>query len=225
MNIKTDLRSIPLNGVTAGRGDRIPSSREAAPPVPAYSHAPGIKRSMSDALSIAQMSQNVIQRALSIALRLKSIASAAIATGDIDRRALDETMIEIRSALGERAPIAPPASISTPAAFQSDVDFPAIGDELKLMRDAAESASKGDYTPIKNIDHAMQKLDEKMLSYAKIELDVTERLKSAAGVKPGTHAGPAILSYRIMAGMESDPVTALKAQGNITTAAADRLMA
>ncbi len=47
-----------------------------------------------DALAIARMSQSVIQRAVSIALRLKSIAANAIATGDVDRRALAETVSE-----------------------------------------------------------------------------------------------------------------------------------
>ncbi len=59
------------------------------------------EKSLGDALSIAQMSQNIIQKAIIASLRLKSIASKAMNTGKVDSQELTDAISQIQSSITE----------------------------------------------------------------------------------------------------------------------------
>ncbi|MBN2078353.1 MAG: hypothetical protein JW838_05270 [Spirochaetes bacterium] len=224
MRIDTHLLNTASRaGASPAREGRAAAA--ATPRSPATQAAgPASDRTLGDALAIARMSQNVIQRAISIAMRLKNIAANAIATGDLDRRALAETVSEIRSTLGERGTGTPPV-LSAPAPSRNDATLSGLGEELGMLRDAASGIESGGIPQPGNIDRALRKLVETSNSYIKREIDLFEGITGTAPAGPGESAIPAALASRTGAAVKSDPATALKAQGNLTTAAVGRLTA
>ena len=178
---------------------------------------------MVDALAIARMSQSVIQRAITIALRLKSIAAGAIATGDVDRRALAETMSEIRAALGEEGARPSPA-VSAPPSSRGTVRPADLGEELGLLGDAASGLARGGTAPrLDTIDGALRKLEGKNNSYMGLEIDIMGGVTKNPMTGPGGMRSAADLASRTGSDLSSDPVTALKSQGNLTAATVRRL--
>lgn len=213
------------NNASTGAVSQASAGRAAARGVPRLPsvHPAGIaaERTVGDALAIARMSQSVIQRAVSIALRLKSIAANAIATGDVDRRALAETVSEIGSALGGRVTGVPPA----PAPPPGNAAAPSMGEELGMLRDAAAEIERVRAPQPGVIDGALRKLDETINAYTRRSIDLMEAMQGTAPAAAGETALPAALAQRAGAAIESDPAAALNAQGNLAPAAVGRLTA
>lgn len=200
-------------GSSSSRGGPLPAAAQPAGPV--------AERAVGDALAIARMSQSVIQRAISIALRLKSIAANAIATGDVDRTALAETVSEIGYALGERVTGPPPAPAPPPGSAAA----PSMGEEIGMLRDAA-AVFEGMRAPQPvAIDGMLRKLDETITAYTKRGIDLLEVMPGTAPGAAGETASPGTLAARARYAIESNPAVALNAQGNLAPAAVGRLTA
>ncbi|HNW27233.1 MAG TPA: hypothetical protein PKN50_02050 [Spirochaetota bacterium] len=231
MVIKTDLEKIPLT--------RAPITR-TAPDTAVPRHDSGnqrvtsrniterlsIERSLGDALSIAQMSQNVIQRAISISMRLKSIAATAMATGSVNTQALTEAMYDIRSAMGaygEQVPN-PVQPANTPSA--KIVEMPDISGALSSVRDIAVNIRKGDYNQTRQTEEAGRNLAGYLKSYRIAEDRITNLMReTSAGFAPVNGIRSAELVGQIKTALEANPDYALSVQGNINHATAARLMA
>ncbi len=212
-NASAGAVSPPPAGPSSSRGGPLPQAAQPA--------GPAAERTIGDALAIARMSQSVIQRAISIALRLKSIAANAIATGDVDRHALAETVSEIGSTLGERVTGPPPA----PAPPPGNAAAPSMGEELGILRDAAAGIEGMRAPQPAVIDGLLRKLDETITAYTRRGIDLLEFMPGTAPAAPGETASPGALAARARSAIESNPAVALNAQGNLAPAAVGRLTA
>ena len=230
MLIKTDFRSIfPFKPPTvrdAANFAALGHGRETARiSTKSINNRLSIDRSLSDALSIAQMSQNVIQRAMSISLRLKSIASDAIFSGRINTQALTETLSDIRSALGDYGePVPNPVQ---PFAMRSVkiVEMPDISREIKSLRDITRNLQNGDFAQTGRIEAVSRSLNDKLKAFKASEEKITDVLQTTtAGYDSGQQTHIPELTSRVRAVIEASPGLALTAQGNISHATASRFI-
>ncbi|OHD67741.1 MAG: hypothetical protein A2W19_12990 [Spirochaetes bacterium RBG_16_49_21] len=113
------------------------------------------ERSAGEALSIAHMSQNLIQRALAVARRLQGIASEALSTGKINIQGVNEALSDIRFVLGNfgESVTAPVQSPGRPMAKIPGV--PEITDEKRAMKDIPELVSSVRAAMEKDPDYAL----------------------------------------------------------------------
>lgn len=221
MRIVTHLPNNASTGAVSPAPAGSSSTRGGPLPPAAQPAGTAAERTVGDALAIARMSQSVIQRAISIALRLKSIAANAIATGDVDKRALAETMSEIGSALGGRVTGASPA----PAPPPGNAAAPSMGEELGMLRDAAAGIEGMKAPQPAVIGGTLRKLDETIAAYTRRGIDLLGAMGGTDPAAAGETASPNALAARARSAIESSPAAALNAQGNLAPAAVGRLTA
>lgn len=214
---------------TINREPAIP--RPAAVPAGTRSSSPvlnraGFERALGDAFSIAQMSQNIIQRAMTISSQLKSIAANAIASGRINTQELAATLSEMRSALGRYGEqVAAPPQINAPSSVKIP-EIPDISAEMKSLREISTGFQEGHFDRVSAIDGVIGRLGDKLAASVAAG-------DAIAGLMKGTgYTGrleqpvpPDALAARVTEKIVSNPGTALAAQGNINYTTADRLMA
>jgi hypothetical protein len=231
MIIKTDIRNLSLGRAAYTRKTpEAPLHRNVQESTTisakSISDRLTIERSLGDALSIAQMSQNVIQKALSISSRLKGIATAAMATGSLNTQALNETLNDIRSTLevyGEKAP-SPMQSVATPSA--KIIEVPGMRGVLSSVGDIAGALEKGSFNQSDRIETATRNLNELLTQNKIAENRITDLMReTAAGYAPSTPARSRELLGQITAAITNNPDFALSVQGNINHTVAERLMA
>jgi hypothetical protein len=231
MIIKTDVRNISFNSAPLTRNAPVVptprnNSESSRASMRTITERLGIERSLSDALSIAQMSQNVIQKAISISLRLKNIASTAMASGSVNNQALTEAMSDIRSAIGAYGeqvsnPVQPAA---TPAA--KIIDMPDIRNTLSSVRDIAGAVQKGEYNQAEHIEAINKNLTDQLKNYRIAESRITDLMReSTAALAPNAGIRSGELVRQTTAAIQANPEYALSVQGNINHVTAERLMA
>ena len=186
---------------------------------------PGIERALGDALSIAQMSQNIIQRAMTISLRLKSIAASAMASGRVNTQELATTLSEMRSTLGRYGEqVAAPAQIAAASSVKIP-DMPDISDEIRSLREISAGFQEGRFDRIAAIDGVIGRLGDKLAASVTAGDAIAGLMKGSGDAGPPEQpAQPGDLVTRVKEKIASNPGTALAAQGNINYTAADRLM-
>ncbi|HOT45558.1 MAG TPA: hypothetical protein PLM53_11985 [Spirochaetota bacterium] len=230
MVIKTDVGGMPLT--------RAPLPRTASDaPAPRHdgetqraatrniTERLNIERSLGDALSVAQMSQNVIQRAISISMRLKSIAATAMATGNLNTQALTEAMYDIRSAMGDYGEQVPNPVRPVNAPSANIIELPDISGTLSSVRDIAENIRKGDFNQTRQTDEVRKNLAWHLTNYRTAEDKITFMMReTATGSAPVSGIRSAELVGQIKTAMIANPDNALSIQGNINHATAVRLM-
>jgi hypothetical protein len=230
MIIKSDLKNISFSRtpVTGNRIEaKIPDADRGAGNITpkTLTSRLGIERSLGDALSIAQMSQNVIERALAISSRLKSIAAGAMTTGKINTPELDQAFNEIKSALGGYG-----EQLYSPARFQTQpsvkiVELPDINPDIKSLRDAAKGLERGDYSRTENMETLHRGLSDKLTSYRAAEERITELMReTASGYVRKDRIQSVELTTHVSAGILANPELALTAQGNINNRVTDRFI-
>jgi hypothetical protein len=187
---------------------------------------PGIERALGDALSIAQMSQNIIQRAMTISLQLKSIAASAIASGRVNAPDLAQALSEMRSALGRYGEeLTGPAQLSTGTSAKIP-NMPDISSEMKSLREISDDFRKGAYDRVTAIDVVIRGLGDKLPAFKTAGDAITALMRESSPA--GTYEKPVYpreLVSQIKEHLAANPAKALLAQGNINYTAADRLMA
>lgn len=185
----------------------------------------GMERALGDALSIAQMSQNIIQQAVSISLRLKSIASEAVSTGTVNAGALSEVMADMRNALGNHGgDVATPLrSYAVPAG--NAVQMPDIRGEIRSLNDIGADMNAGNYSQKTRIEATERALGEKMTAFKQSEEKIINLMReTGAGYAGAGRLQANELASRAGSFIVSNPGSALTAQGNISHSSADRLM-
>lgn len=231
MVIKTDVSTIPLARAPLARiatDAAVPRHNGVTRPVTAknITERLGIERSLGDALSIAQMSQNVIQRAISISQRLKSIAATAMATGSVNTQALTEAMYDIRSAMGNYGEQVPNPVQPVTAPSAKIIEMPDIHGTLSTVRDIAANIGGGDFDQTLQLQDAGKSLAGHLKSFRIAEERITSLMKeTTAGYATVSGIRSAELLGQIKSAMETNPDHALSIQGNINHATAVRLMA
>lgn len=230
MIIKTDVRNIsfskaPVTRNTVDISTTVKNRQPDSIPLKDINSRLRIERSLGDALSIAQMSQNVIQRAVAVSLRLKNIASAAIASGNVNTQALNEALSDIRSTLsnfGEQVPN--PVQLYTILSAKI-VEMPDIRNEMKSIRDITHNLENGNYVQASRIDSVNGTLNDKLKAFRVAEDTITALMREmTAGFAPNARVRSSELASQVKAVIIANPEYALAAQGNINHNAAGRLM-
>jgi len=210
----------------AGSAARPSVAHAAARVTPPALNRPGIERAMGDALSIAQMSQDIIQRAMTISFQLRSIAASAMASGRVNQPELSQALSEMRSAFGRYGEgFTPPAQAASIRSAKIP-EMPDFSAEMKSLRDISNDLRNGAYDRAAAIEGVIRGLGEKLTAFrtAGEAISSLMRESSAAGTaeKP---VYPRELVTQIKEHLAANPAASLSAQGNINYTAANRLMA
>jgi cytochrome c-type biogenesis protein CcmH/NrfF len=175
------------------------------------------ERAFIDALTIAQSSRDIIQKALTISSQLMGLVSDAMATGRINQDQLSSHIQSINSIIGNYGEI-----VSTP--ITNDVQPQVRNEQVRVnenftqLRDMAVGIQSGrlpgpkDFEPVtKNLNAISSELDVKINNYLR-DLGSTSRNNNFQELSRST--GAIILN---------NPVYALVAQGNINNEIAGKL--
>lgn len=223
---KTDLRNISVINAPVNRKPAVISGLGKNRQPDTLTHEAltdrlRIERSLGDALSIVQMSQSVIQRAISVSTQLKNIASNAIASGKVNSQALNDALSEMRStfsAYGEQFN-SPVQLYTTPSA--KIVEMPDIRSEIKSLRDITYNLENKNYAQAGRIESANTALNEKLKAFRAAEDKITAQMRDmAGGSMPSIRTRSVELASRVKSDIVANPEYALAAQGNINHNAA-----
>jgi hypothetical protein len=171
---------------------------------------------LGDALTIAQMSQNVLQKAMIASLQLKSLAMQAVTSGKINTEELASTVSQINSSLGDYGTtIAPP--VTTPIQQNPEVPkMPPIEQEIVAVKRIADDFQRGKIPEDGSIDQTIGNIKNKTDTYnylAGVVADSMNRISRE-------YATENSLNYRSLAGASAEmiiqnPGASLATQGNI----------
>jgi hypothetical protein len=205
------------------RGSAVTDGVRSSLPAP---NRTGVERALGDAFSIAQMSQNIIQRAMTISFQLKSIAANALASGKINTNELSTTLSEMRSTLGRYGEqVAAPAQTALPSSVKLP-EMPDISDEMKSLREISAGFHEGRFNAIPAINGVISRLGDKLTASVTAGDSIAGLMKgSSEAVRLEHPAQPGAIVTQLKEAIVSNPGNALAAQGNINYLAADRLMA
>jgi len=129
------------------------------------------ERSFVDALTIAQTSRELIQKALNISAQLMSLVSNAMATGRINQDQVSNQMQSINSIIGNYGEIvsAPISSNTQPSVSTEQIR---VNENFTGLRDmtadiqSGKSVAPKDFEPItKNLNKIVSELDVKINNY------------------------------------------------------------
>jgi len=230
MIIKTDLRNISVINAPVTRKSAVISGLVKNRQPDTLTHKAltdrlRIERSLGDALSIVQMSQSVIQRAISVSTQLKNIASNAIASGKVNAQALNDALSEMRSTFstyGEQFN-SPVQLYTTPSA--KIVEMPDIRSEMKSIRDITYNLENKNYAQAGRIESVNTALNEKLKAFRAAEDKITVLMRdTATGSMPSIRTRSVELASQVKSLIVDNPEYALRAQGNINHNAAGRLI-
>jgi hypothetical protein len=170
------------------------------------------ERAFIDALTIAQSSRDIIQKALNISSQLMSLVANAMATGRINKDQLSDHLQSINSIIGNYGEIisTPISSGVQPQVYQVHNDQIRTNENFTGLRDMAVDIQSGktvtpkDFEPItKNLNTIATELDVKINNYLK---------KLGSTIKNNNFRE---LSRSTSSIILNKPVYALETQGNI----------
>jgi hypothetical protein len=232
MKIRTDTVSPPIARSSSVR-DANRVSRTGAPSDPGRGGHPRITagqpakagvmdRALGEALGIAQLSQNIIQRALTVSMRLRSIAASAVITGSVNDSALSEAMSDIRGVLedyGERLP-SPPRTAPSGAG----IELPDIRGPVGALRDVAVALGRGEHRQERALDDINGGLAERAITLSRSEDTLVRLMGNGRSVEVLDETSANRLATSAVNFITVSPSSAVMAQGNISLAYADRLI-
>jgi len=221
MIIRTDLKNISMHKPPASL--KPPAFNKHSYHVANKANANGMmmERSLGDALSIALMSQNLIQRVLAISFRLKNIAAEALSTGKIDTMEMDDAMSDIKNALGGFGESVAGPLLSSAGAPVAGVEMPDLSSEMKSIQDIAVDLKSGSTNVADRIDILTRNLNEKSRALKISEGNIINSMGETAPYNAPNIRSEELIS-RITTEIEKNPAHALFIQGNISHRAAGK---
>ena len=235
MQIRTDVNQI-LNqraNVPAQKNQSPPTIRQDSPNRNSTNQLQGtitnnlqMERTMSEALTIAQSSQHVLQKAMVVSSRLKSIAAQAMTTGKVDTNELQVTLSDIQSTMqsvGEQI-IAPPQNLATNV--NEIPELPQIGNDINNVINAAQNTLGGTIPNEQEINTMDLQLQEHAVSLN----DVINQLENNMNTLGNQYSrGENFNSPEITANTANmigeNPTNALAVQGNINRTNVQKIFA
>jgi len=181
-----------------------------------------MERTLGDALSIAQVSRSLIQKAMEVSSRLRNIAASAMTTGNIDTDELDNAMADISSSMGRFG-----ESVTAPVHTFKDADdrsfrIDSVDREMGVIKDLAGKMAEGNIPPMREFDLAESDLTEKNEALGLTIDRISDSMVTVAG-QYGNNSGNDIDAVvgGLVKDIVSSPEAALLAQGNISHDAAN----
>lgn len=181
---------------------------------------------ITEALAIAQMAQNVLLKAMEISLRLRNIASDAMASRKIDYTELTGIRAEMESSLGVYAQrfgdviVVPPVrQVPENAVRDETASGVSIGDEIRNVKIVVEKMTNGDIPNLSEFDKLSGGLRERNAeTAAAIEYLQRNGNMLVSRYNEVLAIGNAEGLARSMPGkIVENPGAALRAQANINT--------
>jgi hypothetical protein len=174
------------------------------------------ERRLGDALSIAQMSHSVIQKAMNVTSRLRSIASQAFSGGSINRADINQAVSQIDNLIGEYG-----ESVSVPAVTGSQGTGAGVTDVIENLKKTKESAAGMNRDNSYNtevINSHLERLSEmEKASGNKIKVLKESMNKILAGYPAFNSADIASLSKSTVNVISGSPADAINSHNNIHT--------
>ncbi len=186
----------------------------------------GANNRLTEALSIAQMAQSVLNNAIVISSRLRNIAQQALAHRRINYEELTAAGAELNSTLGEFAnrysvliippPIQSALKEGNGAAFQRDSDREPLPlrEYAALINNAIGGIREGGRPDVKAIEEAIGSMQQKA-DWVRVLVDIMTRAYPAPGLGSEMPGGTARTAREASTGITGDFNTALSAQGNL----------
>jgi len=176
-----------------------------------------MERTLGDALSIAQVSRSLIQKAMEVSSRLRNIAASAMTSGNIDTEELDNAMSDISSSMGRFG-----ESVTAPVHTFKDADersfrIDSVDREMGRVKDLAGKMAEGNIPSSREFDLAASDLTEKNEALGLTIDRIRESMVTVAG-QYGDNSGSDIDAVvgGLVKDIGSNPESALMAQGNIS---------
>lgn len=173
------------------------------------------ERQLSNAMMLMQTARDLIQKAMEISNRLKNAASESM-QGSADQNDVSNTLSEINSSLKEfgTSIVQPPVKVETAVHVQPH-DVPSVAEEVEQLKKISADIALKKAEP-GEIDRIIERLAEKQ-KHATEEIDRLSKnmgehvhsIQPAAGFD-AEHTGRKVISQ-----IETQPLPALRAQGNI----------
>lgn len=179
---------------------------------------------ISRALSLSRLSQQIIQQALSVSMRLKAIAAEAAMTGTVDRASLAASMAEINKTLGRYGEhLVPPADSNID---NDSKEYSPRFQDLRLYLNRLSSITEHLDRSHLGVEQALHKIENELSD--RLSAAVTQEIDSLSRFAPTTRNADRPENFHALASSSrqfilSHPNAALNAQGNIATAAVVRL--
>lgn len=182
------------------------------------------EHSVSEALSIAQMAQHVLQKAMEISSRLRNMAMDAMAARPVDYREIAAASAELSAAMGEYAgrfgaEALPPAAIGPK--YGAEGVRPAsenLGAAIKEISSFASDLGEGRAVELSRIESLRSRLENGLAENERAVTGLTKQgldmAREYTGVGGTSEAGG--LRIALLEAIGRDSKTALLAQGNIS---------
>lgn len=178
-----------------------------------------MEHSLADALTIAQVSASLVQKAMVVSSRLRNIAAEALASGRIDATALQETVSQIPEDLtryGERYQSPPQVPVEpAPVAPPPRDDLAEVMGRIRETAGSMEGGNIPEGITFDEIDRSLGTADRAV----KMEVNSYEaEIFQATGVSLREVSPP--MPESVALSIAGAPEKALAAQGNIVPEAA-----
>jgi len=232
MKIRTDVNDILSQRayVPSSRSQSAPVIRNTAPQQVDLRQSRGLterlnnERSLNDALNIAIMSQSIIQKAMLVTSRLRSIAAEAMNGGRVNAGEVQTALADIQAAMqlhGER--ITPPPQMSS---IHTDIaKIPAVSGDAEAVADIAQGMQKGNIPDPETFHGLLERLNARSGEMNTAIQALQSSISSNASRYPYLGSfNPLRAVPETSASIVSNPQTALSVQGNISRDNAGRIL-
>ncbi len=180
------------------------------------------EKALGEALSIALMSQNVLNRALEISSRLRNIASEAFIQGYVDTDELTQAVGEINMEMSSYAEYVP-SPVQFNAVTEIGTALPNTEDDINLIRQAALGMGEGEIPGMDVFDKIDAQIRTGLENADRTIAGITKSLEAAYSHNE-LNMSPSGLAGKTVTDIAGKPFTALEAQGNIHNDAVNRLL-
>ena len=171
-------------------------------------------RSIGDALTLARISQSLIQKAIIISSRLQNLASEAITTGKVDTEEVDLAVNEINSSISTYGnEIATPVTTITDSSPNIE-PLPEFRSDMENLKDEAVKIQNNEKPDIETIDA----ITENLITKSKQIGDTTNiifREAAATDIKPNNYSDVENVVINTTELINGSGTEALISQGNI----------
>ncbi len=183
-----------------------------------------MERSLNEALSITQLSQSLLQKAMTVSSKLRSVAAQTIINGRTDSDALQSALSDIQSTMqqyGEHI-AAPPMRQFLDGAREK---APEIGGDIERVIAATTAAVAGTVPPQGEIEAMRESLARGIEETGRSAVRIQENIREAISAMPVPER---FAADRVVPSttrqIEENPSAALNVQGNISRDSAFRLI-
>lgn len=184
---------------------------------------PAFDRAMGDALTIAQVSHSLVQKAIAISSELRAIAAEALNTGKVNRALLDNTIASVNTIITDygKQVVAPVAADANPHLGEMPRSMGVLQDLEQNGRLIASAPAEAD----KNIENVRKSLDLHSLGIISHVDSLADDLQNAYGLTGGKTAGEQeTKAARTSSLIAANPAGALVAQGSLNPENVGRLL-